>query len=89
MAGEVDGKVKYGVDPREAVWREKRRQGPMEDTGLLFIRWGRPDIENMPMLARRIETVLAGGARRPRSDRAWIARPTARDSVIGLPRQSR
>jgi hypothetical protein len=89
VAGEVDGKVKYGVDPREAVWREKRRQGPMEDTGLLFIRWGRPDIENMPMLARRIETVLAGGARRPRSDRAWIARPTARDSVIGLPRQSR
>lgn len=73
VAGEVDGKVKYKDRADEVVWRERKRQGPMEDTGLLFVRWGRSDIEDMPRLVSRIETVFARGARRPRSDRSWRA----------------
>lgn len=78
VAGEVDGKLKYRDRPDEVRWREKRRQEPMEDTGVLFVRWGRPDLATMAILERRVRTVLARGARRPRSDRAWIARPTPR-----------
>lgn len=76
VGGEVDGKVKYRDRPDEVWWREKKRQEPMEDCGLLFVRWGRADLEDMDHLERRIARTLARGARRPYSDRAWIARPT-------------
>jgi Transcriptional regulator, AbiEi antitoxin len=78
VAGEVDGKAKYGESPVETVWREKRRQGRMEDTGLIFVRWGRPDLEAMNRLAARLRTGFARGARRPRSDREWVVRYTPR-----------
>ncbi|MGH8860440.1 MAG: hypothetical protein ACRDVG_04255 [Jatrophihabitantaceae bacterium] len=77
VAGEVDGREKYSAnDPGAVWWREKRRQELMEDTSLVFVRWGRADLDNMPRLLARIETAFARGARRPVSDRAWIARPT-------------
>jgi hypothetical protein len=73
VAGEVDGRVKYVDRPDEVVWRERQRQAPMEDTGLIFVRWGRSDLEDMPRLVSRIETVFARGARRPHGDRSWRA----------------
>lgn len=76
VGGEVDGKVKYRDDPRAVWWREKKRQEPMEDCGLSFVRWGRADLEDMAQLESRIAGMLARGARRPVTDRDWIARPT-------------
>jgi hypothetical protein len=78
VAGEVDGTVKYRDDPVLAVVREKRRQGPMEDLGLIFVRWGRADLEDMAALARRLGDTFARAARRPRTDRAYLARPSLR-----------
>lgn len=76
VAGEVDGKVKYRDNPEQALWREKRRQEHMEDLGLIFVRWGRADLDDLGRLAARIAAVLARGARRPQTDRDWVARPT-------------
>jgi hypothetical protein len=76
VAGEVDGQVKYTDDPVLAVVREKRRQGPMEDLGLIFVRWGRWELENMRALTHRLGEAFARGARRPRADRTYVARPS-------------
>jgi hypothetical protein len=78
VAGEVDGREKYQLDPVAAVMKEKRRQGPMEDTGLIFVRWDRADLEEMAALERRLTTAFARGIRRPRTDRAY--------RVVTLPR---
>jgi hypothetical protein len=82
VAGEVDGRLKYRVAPEDVIWREKRRQEPMEDTGIIFVRWGRPDLDDMPRLVHRLEAAFARGARRPRSDRGW----TIRESPSLVPR---
>ena len=76
VGGEVDRKMKYQDKPGEVLWLEKKRQEPMEDRGLVFVRWGRSDLDTMAYLQARIEGVLARGARRPYTDRDWIARPT-------------
>jgi hypothetical protein len=76
VAGEVDGKQKYSNRPDEVRWREKKRQESTEDTGVIFVRWGRPDLENMVLLQARIERVLARAESRPVSARGWIARRT-------------
>lgn len=86
VAGEVDGKLKYAENANEVVWREKRRQQGLEDTGVLFVRWGMPDLRSMPALVHRIETVLTRGARRSSADRGWIVRRTVRDPLT-LPGQ--
>jgi hypothetical protein len=83
VAGEVDGREKYRIAPDEVVMREKRRQGPMEDAGVVFTRWTRADLENMPLLARRLETTFARGARRSRADRAFVAIPLPRVYTLG------
>lgn len=78
VAGEVDGREKYQIDPGLVIMKEKRRQGPMEDTGLIFVLWTRADLEDIALLEQRLRTAFARGARRPRSDRAY--------RVITLPR---
>jgi hypothetical protein len=74
VAGEVDGKVKYRTDPGLAFHLEKRRQELMEDTGLVFVRWGRADLDDMPRLASRLSAGFRRGSRLPRSERGWIVR---------------
>jgi putative AbiEi antitoxin of type IV toxin-antitoxin system len=74
VAGEVDGLSKYREDPLQTTMRERRRQGLMDELGLIFVRWGRADLHDMRMLTGRVEAALARGSRRPRSDRGWIAR---------------
>lgn len=50
VVGEFDGKVKYGrgqrpgEDPREVLWREKRREDRIRATGLTVVRWCWSDI---------------------------------------------
>jgi hypothetical protein len=74
VAGEVDGRLKYRLKPDEVVWREKRRQELLEDAGLVFARWGRPDLENMPRLVAKVQRTFRRASRRPASDRLWVAR---------------
>lgn len=78
VVGEVDGRTKYRDTPDEAFWREKRRQEAMEDSGLVVVRWGRADLEAMPRLTARLRSALARGARRPRTERQWLAVRTQR-----------
>ena len=83
VAGEVDGLEKYLIDPERVVMNEKRRQGPMEETGLIFVRWTRADLEDMPQLERRLTTAFARGARRPRSDRTYRVATLPRLYTLG------
>jgi hypothetical protein len=78
VVGEVDGRTKYRDAPDDAFWREKQRQEAMEDTGLVVVRWGRADLEEMPRLTARLRSAFARGARRPRTERHWLAVPTQR-----------
>lgn len=74
IAGEVDGLVKYRDDPFTAMMQERRRQGRMEELGLIFVRWGRADLGDMRALAGRLEHAFARGQQRPRTQRGWLAR---------------
>jgi hypothetical protein len=80
VAGEVDGRDKFRADPFDAAWRQTRRQELLSDTGLIFVRWGRADLEDMPVLAARVLRAHRRGIRRPAVDRLWIARPTTAPS---------
>jgi hypothetical protein len=77
VVGEADGMKKYddGVD---VLHREKLRQERLEQAGVVVVRWGRNDLDNVPALAVR----LADGftrARRDPTERRWQWRP--RDPV--------
>lgn len=74
VVGEVDGLTKYREDPIGTTMRERRRQGLMDELGLIFVRWGRSDLRDMRTLTGRLEAAFARGSRRPRSDRGWIPR---------------
>ncbi len=73
VVGEVDGKDKFRADPLETVWRQHRRQQRLEETGLIVVRWGRPELERMPTLTARLAAAFARGLRRARADRCWVA----------------
>jgi hypothetical protein len=73
VAGEVDGKAKYRDNPEETWWREKRRQEAMEETNLVFARWGRPDLDDLARLSAKVNSAI--GRASLMSTRNWIARP--------------
>jgi hypothetical protein len=76
VVGEVDGRAKYGDDPDESWWKEKKRHDQLDETGLIVVRWGRAELEFMPVLVERLTRAFRRGLRRPWSDRSWIAVPT-------------
>ena len=79
VVGEVDGRTKYAdEDPVDAFYREKRRQERMEDAGLVFARWGKFEVDHPQALLAKIESAFARAARRPASERLWVARPSVR-----------
>jgi hypothetical protein len=77
VVGEVDGKDKYRDDPFDAWWREKRRHESLDEAGLVVVRWGRADLEDIPRLVQRLHAAFARGLRRG-SARRWVAIPTER-----------
>jgi hypothetical protein len=79
IGGEVDGKVKYAGDPERFLYREKRRQEGIEDTDMVVVRWGKPEIDNPPALRDKLVSALRRASGRARSERLWIARPASPD----------
>ena len=78
VVGEVDGKIKYDDQPESVLWREKRRQERLEDTGLVVVRWGRAELDVLPRLVARLRSAFDRGSRRAWDERRWVARPTPR-----------
>lgn len=76
VVGECDGLAKYDVNPF-ALRDEKRRQGPMEDSGLIFERWGWDDLAAFETVATRCRAAFARGLRPDRAPRQWRAVPRA------------
>lgn len=67
--GEFDGKVKYGglgtgEDPRESLWREKRREDRLRGLGNEVVRWTWWHLEHPQELDRLLRKAFARAARR-------------------------
>ena len=78
VVGEVDGKMKYVESPDRAVlWAEKQRQERFEETGLVVVRWGYAQLNDLPRLVDRLYHAFGRGGRRMPDDRNWIARRRA------------
>ncbi len=74
VVGECDGLAKY--DRQFTSLRdEKRRQGLMEDAGLIFVRWGWRDLYEFDAVALRLRAAFARGLRPDRAPRLWTAQP--------------
>lgn len=71
VAGEVDGRMKYTDDPTAAVWAEKRRQERLEDTGLVVVRWGKPEVDRPELLRRKLLTAFGRAAQRRLGGTGW------------------
>lgn len=57
VVGEFDGRVKYdaALDPdRTALWREKRREDLIRQSGAVVARWAWPDVEHPERMLRII-----------------------------------
>ncbi len=73
VAGEADGLDKYADDFRR-VRAEKLRQERMENTGLIVVRWGSPDLDDLDRLVERLNRAFDRGSRRRAADRRWGVR---------------
>ncbi len=69
VVGEADGMGKYVS--LEVVRAEKLRQERLEQAGLVVVRWGWHDLDNVAALAARINTAHDRGSRRLAEDRRW------------------
>jgi hypothetical protein len=69
--GEVDGAMKYRVDPEAVVGAERSRHGLLEGTGLIGVRWGWPDLFTFDRVVRRLEIAFARGPRPGSPQRRW------------------
>lgn len=71
VIGEVDGRMKYVLDPETAIWEEKRRQERLEDTGLVVVRWGKPELDQPELLRRKLLAAFGRAAHRRRGGSGW------------------
>jgi hypothetical protein len=78
VVGEVDGLEKYDDPERESLRSEKIRQERLERAGLIVVRWGRADLEDIPRLVARLKDAFARG-QQVAGPRAWhvLRRPTS------------
>ena len=74
VVGEADGLAKYD-DRTPSMRDEKQRQGRMEDAGLIFVRWGWPELFAFDPVAARLRNAFARGLRPDRAPRLWTATP--------------
>lgn len=70
VIGEADGMVKYD-GTTTSLREEKRRQGELEDAGLITVRWGWSDLWPFDEVARRLRSAFARGLRPDRAARLW------------------
>lgn len=75
VIGECDGMGKYDSAPL-SLRNERVRQGELEDTGLIAVRWGWTDLDPFEPTAARIRNAFARGQRPDRVARLWRAAPT-------------
>jgi hypothetical protein len=69
--GEVDGDMKYADEEDPVLSAQRERQGTLEGTGLVGVRWGWPDLFSFARVVRRIEIAFARGARPGSPQRRW------------------
>ena len=73
VAGEADGMGKY--DDRNLSLRdEKRRQGWMENAGVVFVRWSWDELTTFDAVAARLQAAFARGLRPGNPARSWTVR---------------
>lgn len=70
VIGEADGMAKYDGRPL-SLREEKRRQGELEDAGLITVRWGWTDAWAFDAVAARLSAAFARGLRPDRAPRLW------------------
>ncbi|MCW2526603.1 MAG: hypothetical protein JWM76_1463 [Pseudonocardiales bacterium] len=71
VIGEADGMEKYENGPPGALTREKFRQEKLERTGLLSVRWGWRDLDELDRLFERIRWTFGRGLRPSDPARLW------------------
>lgn len=69
--GEADGDLKYERDDGAVLSAQRERQGALESTGLIGVRWGWPDLFEFGVVSRRLTMAFARGARRGSAQRRW------------------
>jgi len=70
VVGEADGMGKY-EDATDSLTEEKKRQGWVEDTGLIVTRWGWDDLDPFDAAAAGLRNAFARGLRPDRAPRRW------------------
>lgn len=70
VVGECDGMMKYRADA-DAPVAERIRQGELEDSGLIVVRWTWADLRNFGPVAQRLVNAFSRGLRPERAPREW------------------
>ncbi|MEO9138421.1 MAG: hypothetical protein ABI345_05080, partial [Jatrophihabitans sp.] len=74
VVGEADGDGKLAGRPRGLI-EEKRRQGQLEDAGLIVVRWGWSDLRTFDPVAAHLRAAFDRGMRPNRAPRLWRPAP--------------
>jgi len=77
IAGEVDGRDKYG--DHDDLWDEKRRQDDLSETNLVIVRWGMPEVREPERLRAKLTSAMQRAARQRHRGRDWTAVPAYAD----------
>jgi hypothetical protein len=71
VVGEADGQTKYAKNEGQAVLKERATATLLEETGLIVVRWGWPDLFAFNGVIRRLAMAFQRGARPGSPQRRW------------------